>query len=145
MKEICLTAHHEGGFALWPSKFTDYSVARSLHWHGGRGDVLRAFADAANRAGINICYYINTPSDSYEANVANRSAEAFTASQVRPLGCGVRRLACDTLRLINARRRLVGALARHAARGPARLRAREPHLVRSTAPKMPHLPVTRSC
>ena len=86
MKEICLTAHHEGGFALWPSKFTEYSVARSLHWHGGRGDVLRAFADAANRAGINICYYINTPSDGYEANVANRSAEAFTASQARPFG-----------------------------------------------------------
>lgn len=23
MKEICLTAHHEGGFALWPSNYTE--------------------------------------------------------------------------------------------------------------------------
>ena len=87
MKEICLTAHHEGGFALWPSKFTEYSVARSLHWHGGRGDVLRAFADAANRAGINICYYINTPSDGYEANV-------------EPLGGGVHGVAGETFWLV---------------------------------------------
>merc|ERR1719201_289826 len=44
MKEICLTAHHEGGFALWPSNYTDYSVKRSLHFRGGKGDVLREFA-----------------------------------------------------------------------------------------------------
>ena len=46
MKEICLTAHHEGGFALWPSNFTKYSVRNSVHWQGGNGDVLRQFADA---------------------------------------------------------------------------------------------------
>ena len=44
MKEICLTAHHEGGFALWPSNYTEYSVAASS-WRGGKGDVLREFAD----------------------------------------------------------------------------------------------------
>ena len=32
MKEICITAHHEGGFALWPSKHTNYSVAAS-EWY----------------------------------------------------------------------------------------------------------------
>jgi alpha-L-fucosidase len=53
MKEICLTAHHEGGFALWPSNFTTYSVAASS-WRGGKGDVLREFADAANRWGVKI-------------------------------------------------------------------------------------------
>ena len=47
-KEICLTAAHEGGFALWPSNYTNYSVASSK-WRGGKGDVLREFADAANR------------------------------------------------------------------------------------------------
>ena len=36
-KEICLTVTHEGGFALWPSNFTNYSVARS-HWRSGGGD-----------------------------------------------------------------------------------------------------------
>merc|ERR1712113_962296 len=48
MKEICLTAHHEGGFALWPSQYTNYSVKLAKHWKEGNGDVLREFADAAN-------------------------------------------------------------------------------------------------
>ena len=29
MKEICLTAHHEGGFALWDTAYTNYSVMHS--------------------------------------------------------------------------------------------------------------------
>ena len=58
MREICLTAHHEGGFALWPSNFTDYSV-KATPWMDGKGDVLRLFADAANRYGVKICYYLN--------------------------------------------------------------------------------------
>ena len=82
MKEICLTAHHEGGFALWPSNFTEYSVARSLRWRGGRGDVLREFADAANRWGVGICYYLNVAADGYEKLVANSTADAFLASQL---------------------------------------------------------------
>jgi alpha-L-fucosidase len=48
MREIIITAHHEGGFALWPSNYTPYSVAAS-RWKGGEGDVLREFADAANK------------------------------------------------------------------------------------------------
>ena len=36
-REVCLTAHHEGGFALWPSNYTNYSVAASS-WRGGQGD-----------------------------------------------------------------------------------------------------------
>ena len=27
--EVCITAHHEGGFTLWPSNFSDYGVAAS--------------------------------------------------------------------------------------------------------------------
>lgn len=53
-----LTACYEGGFALWPTKHSNYSVAASS-WRGGKGDVLREFADAANRWGIKICYYLN--------------------------------------------------------------------------------------
>jgi alpha-L-fucosidase len=53
-KEICLTAHHEGGFALWPSNHTPYSVALSSRFLNGRGDVLRNFADSANRWGIKV-------------------------------------------------------------------------------------------
>ena len=75
MKEICLTAHHEGGFALWPSKFTNYSVAHSAWYHRqeaklpGSGNVLRRFVDAANRWGIGICYYLNVQHNGYFVDV----------------------------------------------------------------------------
>ena len=81
MREIIITAHHEGGFALWPSKFTPYSVAASK-WKGGKGDVLRQFADAANKWGIKISYYLNVQDDGYMAFVANYSGPEFIRRQV---------------------------------------------------------------
>ena len=85
MKEICLTAQHEGGFTLWPSKYTNYSVARSLRWKGGKGDVLRDFADAANRWGIKICYYLNLQCDGYQTKVAKATPQQFIARQLGKL------------------------------------------------------------
>jgi len=81
MGEICLTAHHEGGFALWPSNFTDYSVQASK-WRNGKGDVLREFVDAANRWGIAICYYLNVQDDGYMVDVAKYDGEEFIRRQV---------------------------------------------------------------
>eukprot|EP00756_Hemistasia_phaeocysticola_P045537 Hpha_TRINITY_DN19285_c0_g1::TRINITY_DN19285_c0_g1_i1::g.194424::m.194424/K01206/FUCA; alpha-L-fucosidase len=76
MKEICLTAQHEGGFALWPSKYTKYSVASS-RWRNGTGNVLREFADAANRWGIKICYYLNVQNNGHSVKVEDLSPQAF--------------------------------------------------------------------
>lgn len=72
--QICLTAHHEGGFALWPSNYTDYSVKRALNWRNGTGDVLREFADAANRWGIKICYYLNVSTHKREKSQSEAAA-----------------------------------------------------------------------
>jgi len=69
------------GFALWPSAFTNYSVAASAY-KAGKGDVLREFADAANRWGIKICYYINPVDDGYLTSVANTSVEEYTRRQL---------------------------------------------------------------
>ena len=40
--EICLTAHHEGGFCLWPTTAQNYSVAESGLWlkQGKKIDIL---------------------------------------------------------------------------------------------------------
>jgi alpha-L-fucosidase len=81
-REICLTAHHEGGFALWPSNFTNYSVRAATAWRGGRGDVLREFADAANRWNVSICYYLNVACDHYQTLVQRLTPAAFTESQI---------------------------------------------------------------
>lgn len=70
-----------GGFALWPSKFTPYSVAASK-WKGGKGDVLREFADAANKWGIKISYYLNVQNDGFMTFKANYSSAEFIRRQV---------------------------------------------------------------
>jgi hypothetical protein len=81
MREIIITAHHEGGFALWPSKFTPYSVAASK-WRDGKGDVLREFTDAANKWGIKISYYLNVMNDGYSVKVAKLGPEEFIRREI---------------------------------------------------------------
>ena len=53
---IMPTKHHDG-FALWPSKYTGYSVAASS-WRGGKGDVVKEFTEAcrAENMGVGLYY-----------------------------------------------------------------------------------------
>jgi hypothetical protein len=78
--EVCITAHHEGGFTLWPSNFSGYGVHHSA-WKGGRGDILAEFAAAARAAGIRICYYIGPNANGWMLS-QNYSAEEFLSAQL---------------------------------------------------------------
>ena len=44
-RQVCLTVHHSGGFALWPTNASRYSILASPFGATGR-DIVREFVDS---------------------------------------------------------------------------------------------------
>jgi alpha-L-fucosidase len=51
MKYGVLTTRHHDGFALWPSKASDFNVGH-IPWRSGKGDVVREYVDAFRSRGL---------------------------------------------------------------------------------------------
>ena len=64
-QQVCLTTHHTGGFALWPTKASNYSVLASPFGKTGR-DILKEFVTSMRKHGLEPCFYVNLPWDAAE-------------------------------------------------------------------------------
>ena len=55
MKYAVLTTRHHDGFALWPSKYTDFSIAATPY----DGDLVAEFIEACRAEGLKVGYYFS--------------------------------------------------------------------------------------
>ena len=63
-KMIVLVCKHHDGLCLWQTRYTSHSVAASP-WLDGKGDEVRAVAEAARKHGLKLGVYLS-PADLYQ-------------------------------------------------------------------------------
>lgn len=56
MRGIVLVAKHHDGFALWPTKTTEYNISKSP-FRDGKGDMVKEFEEAARKHGLRFGIY----------------------------------------------------------------------------------------
>ncbi len=80
-----LVCKHHDGFANWPSKYTDYSVA-TTPWRDGKGDVVKEFCEACRKHDIKVGLYYSPAqfgsnkmnADEYDDYFINQISELLT-------------------------------------------------------------------
>lgn len=71
-KGIIAVAKHHDGFALWPTKTSDYNISKS-NWRNGKGDMVKDFQQAAKQEGLKFGVYCSP----WDRNNPNYGSPAY--------------------------------------------------------------------
>jgi alpha-L-fucosidase len=117
MRYAVLTAKHHDGFANWPTRWTDFSVA-AASWRCGEGDVVREFVEACRRHGVHPGLYYS-PADWHYPYQSPQAYNDYLVGQLGELltgygeidilwldGCGSEEREYDWPRIMGEVRRL---------------------------------------
>ncbi|NOU82694.1 alpha-L-fucosidase [Paenibacillus sp. LMG 31459] len=84
MKAVILTCKHHDGFCLWPSRYSEHTVA-GTPWRGGAGDLVQDVAEACRLQGLVFGVYLS-PWDRTEQSYGEGTAyDDFYVQQLTEL------------------------------------------------------------
>ena len=72
-KYLVFVAKHQGGFCMWQTHTTEYSI-RNTPWKGGHGDVLAEVAASCQRFGLKLGVYVCPRDDHFGATTGGTCA-----------------------------------------------------------------------
>lgn len=84
MKAIILTCKHHDGFCLWPSQYSQHTVANTP-WREGKGDLVKEVADACRRQGLVFGVYLSPWDRTEKSYGEGQSYDDFYVNQLTEL------------------------------------------------------------
>ena len=83
LKGLIIDAKHHGGFCLWPSQYTEYSV-KNCPWKNGKGDMVGELVDACRAEGLKVAMYLS-PWDRNHKDYGKQEYVTYYHNQLREL------------------------------------------------------------